>query len=100
MKMRNLTENHSNLGNGNVRTHGVLGECAAAHEMEQLLAATRKSTRVVRHHPGTLRDSADVCFSCFANLIEPNLLTQIRLRRFAEFTFVTLRNVQRNDMVT
>src|ERR1043166_590732 len=46
----------ANLGQGNLRHHGVVGESRSAHVVEQLFLDQRKTAAAIGHHPLPLRD--------------------------------------------
>lgn len=93
------------LCQGDLRHHSVLGECAAAHEVEQALAFAGKSGGPIRHHAFTLREPEEDELSLLEALEVqpqmhlPDLLAQVSFGVFAELAFSTLWNVQRYDSI-
>lgn len=99
------------LCQGDLRHHSVLGERAAAHEVEQALAFAGKSGGPIWHQAFTLREPEEDELSLLEadahpehsevqpHMHLPDLLAQVSLGVFAELAFSTLWNVQRYDSI-
>lgn len=74
------------LGQRDVSHHGILREGAGAHEVKDLFSLTSEPGGLVRHQALALG--------------HPNFLAKVGLGIFAEFAFLALWYVQRNDSVT
>ena len=74
------------LANGYTGDHGVLGEGGTAHEVEELFAFAFEPFGAVGH--------------CSLSLGRSDRLAKVCFWIFAEFAFVTLRGVKRNDNVS
>lgn len=89
------------LCQGDLRHHSVLGERAAAHEVEQALAFAGKPGGPIWHQAFTLREPEEDELSLLEadghtehfEVRLPDLLAQVSLGVFAELAFSTLWNV-------
>ncbi len=75
----------TNLGERNLRNHGVIGKGARAHVMEDRFAVDRKTARAIGHEALALSRT--------------NRLAEIGLARRAVAALATLGSVERNDVV-